>query len=45
MNELMKEQVAQVHYVVSVSAIPVALLCMAVNWNERQGGPERDKVL
>ena len=28
------------------SAIPVALLCMVVNWNERQGsGPKRDKVL
>ena len=28
------------------SAIPVALLCIVVNWNERQGsGPERDKVL
>ena len=28
------------------SAIPVSLLCMVVNWNERQGsGPEGDKVL
>ena len=28
------------------SAIPVGLLCMVVNWNERQGsGPEGDKVL
>ena len=28
------------------SAIPVALLCMVVNWNERQGsGPKRDEVL
>ena len=28
------------------SAIPVALLCMVVNWNERQGsGPEGDEVL
>ena len=28
------------------SAIPVALLCMVVNQNERQGsGPEGDKVL
>ena len=28
------------------SAIPVALLCMVVNWNERQGsGPKVDEVL
>ena len=28
------------------SAIPIALLCMVVNWNERQGsGPKGDKVL
>ena len=28
------------------SAIPVALLCLVVNWNERQGsGPEGDEVL
>ena len=29
------------------SAIPVALLCMIVNWNERKqgSGPEGDKVL
>ena len=28
------------------SAIPVALLCMVVNWNERQGsGPKGDQVL
>ena len=28
------------------SAIPVALLCMVVNWNERQGsGPKEDEVL
>ena len=28
------------------SAIPVALLCMVVNWNERQGsGLNEDKVL
>ena len=28
------------------SAIPVALLCMVVNWNGRQGsGPEGDEVL
>ena len=28
------------------SAIPVALLCMVVNWNERQGsGPKGDEVL
>ena len=27
-------------------AIPVALLCMVVNWNEGQGsGPEGDEVL
>ena len=29
------------------SAIPVALLCMIVNWSEREqgSGPEGDKVL
>ena len=29
------------------SAIPVALLCMVVNWNERKqgSGPEGDEVL
>ena len=29
------------------SAIPVALLCMVVNWSERKqdSGPEEDKVL
>ena len=42
-KEKEKEQVAQGNI---WSAIPVALLCMVINRNERQGsGPEGDEVL